>query len=126
MFFDSFSPYLFQNTGSGLQGLESILPCITVIKLRALLLLYSDIYLCPSFSVAGVSIVTKFCDKFYLQTRPVRYSQVVFIQAHKEGKPPVPVVFALLSKKVSLFNSNNIFRNQSRPLCTLQIYADFL
>ena len=59
--------------------------------------------------MAGVVIVAKFYHKFYLQTRPVPYSQVVFIQAHKEGKPPVPVVFALLSKKVSLFNSYNIF-----------------
>jgi hypothetical protein len=101
------SPYLFQNTGSGLQGSESILACIKVIKLRALLLLYSELYLCHSWSVAGVGIVAKFCDYFYLQTRPVPYSQVVFIQAHKEGKPPVPVVFALLSKKVSLFYSYN-------------------
>jgi hypothetical protein len=30
---------------------------------------------------------------------PVPYSQVVFIQAHKEGKSPVPVVFVLLLRK---------------------------
>jgi hypothetical protein len=29
---------------------------------------------------------------------------VVFIQATKEGKSPVPIVFALLSKKVCLFS----------------------
>jgi hypothetical protein len=49
-------------------------------------------------------MLSKFCNLFYLQTQPVHYSQVVFIQAHKEGKSPVPVVFALLSKKVCLFS----------------------
>jgi hypothetical protein len=55
--------------------------------------------------LAVVGILSKLFNFFNLQTQPVPYSQVVFIQAHKEGKSPVPVVFALLSKKVCLFYS---------------------
>jgi hypothetical protein len=60
--------------------------------------------ICAVILPTAFCMLSKFCNLFYLQTRPVHYSQVVFIQAHKEGKSPVPDVFALLSKKVCLFS----------------------
>jgi hypothetical protein len=48
------------------------------------------------------AVLTVYTNALILfQTRPKPYGQVVFIQASKEGKTPVPVVFALLSNKVS-------------------------